>query len=112
MMKVRRLHDSIPQFSLGTGKWIHLLAPKKFIAEKWCHFAGTSDGNNMRIFIDGVEQGSTRLHADFVRSLPPLTIGRHSYETRYTFTGSLSQVLLFNRALSADEIAKLAESKS
>jgi aspartyl protease family protein len=105
---VIRIEDGHPNFTLGANDWIGLKASAAVIPDKWCHLAGTFDGSVMRLYVNGVEEGSERLHSSFKPGKYPIEIGRSTYDNNRTFTGSLAQVLIFNRALSAEEVAKLA----
>ena len=108
---VLRIEDSHANFSIGADDWIGLKSSAAVVPDKWCHIAGTFDGTIMRLYINGLEEGSSRLHGNFKPGKYPLEIGRNPYETERTFTGSLAQVLIYNRALTADEVAKLAGAK-
>ena len=88
-----------------------------FPAGEWHHVAGTYDGTNMQFYLDGQPYGNPRLvsgaispmlSSSFVtlgsedgRTSSPSCIG-----TRY-FSGLIDEVDIFNRALSASEIAAI-----
>lgn len=71
---------------------------------QWHHGAFTFDGTTTRIYVDGMLDGSNTVNAfnTVLSSLPVIgSDGR-------AFPGSLDDVRVYNRALSADEIARLA----
>src|SRR5690606_39718643 len=72
----------------------------------WLHLVGTYDGTRMRIYVNGVEQGSkTGPESIGVNSLP-LGIGAESNATRAT-KGAVDGVRLYDPALSAAAVADL-----
>jgi hypothetical protein len=81
---------------------------------QWHHVTGTFDGQFVRLYIDGVEQGSgTDLPgtASLVYNLPThndLLLGNYdnggSSAFNYHFNGLLDEVSIYTRALSASEI--------
>jgi hypothetical protein len=81
---------------------------------QWHHVTGTFDGQVVRLFVDGVEQGVGTLlpgTASLVYNLPThndLLIGNYdnggSSAFNYHFNGLIDEVSIFSRALSASEI--------
>jgi hypothetical protein len=70
----------------------------------WLHAAGTYDGEDMRLYLNGVEQSSLSVSgAVFVGD------GVHLSSSGETLDGLLDDVRVFGRALSATEIKALAE---
>ena len=67
----------------------------------WYHIAITGDGTNATLYVDGVSQGSV-LDKDAVVS----TIGSYNDDT-FPLDGSMDDIRIFNRALSAAEITTL-----
>jgi Concanavalin A-like lectin/glucanases superfamily len=86
---------------------------------QWHHVVGTFDGTNALIYVDGWSVG-TRGH--WVGEIPhtpyDLTIGANRSnpdasigEVGASFNGTMDDVMMFNRALSADEIQALFKSQ-
>ncbi|MFJ4106795.1 LamG-like jellyroll fold domain-containing protein, partial [Oerskovia enterophila] len=75
----------------------------------WVHLAGTYDGQRLRIYVDGVEQGSIAGPASVGVNTLPLTIGAQP-DGLYPFQGAVDSVRLLDRALTAAEVASLHES--
>ena len=70
----------------------------------WTHVAGTADGTNARVYVNGVEAGSIaagNTEADY--TVPDIFIGGSSASFGY-FSGKIDEVKIYNRSLSASEI--------
>ena len=72
----------------------------------WMHIAATYDGAMIRLYINGIEEGSKAASITIATNDLPLSIGAQSDGSRF-FQGALDQVRVYNRALSAEEIAGL-----
>lgn len=88
--------------------WIDNISPAGALTiNTWNHIAGTFDGTQSVIYINGVAQGTTPFTGTIVSSSYPLTIGRLSdgaqAALRY-FGGFMDEVRIWHRALSAAEI--------
>ncbi|MGC9316422.1 MAG: LamG-like jellyroll fold domain-containing protein [Armatimonadota bacterium] len=75
----------------------------------WCHVAALREGEVLNLFVDGepVSQSAAGQPADYdIDSAMPLRIGfgQHDY-----FSGSISDLRIYRRALSGSEIAALAQ---
>lgn len=77
------------------------------VAGNWYHVVGTYDGTNIRIYLDGeviyrgIDSGSIRVNVT-----EPVTIGGGEYDGifQYGFPGTIDEVKIWNRSLTADEI--------
>lgn len=69
----------------------------------WYHFAGTYDGNVMRVYINGALENSLAKSGNIFNSSDALRIGTYGFYSWY-FHGCIDEVLVWGRALSADEI--------
>jgi hypothetical protein len=77
----------------------------------WYHLAGTYDGAALKFYIDGTLTGTTpKANASIHNSPRPVWIAATSgtYGSFDYFKGIIDEVLLYNRALSAEEIWDLA----
>ncbi|MBD7999348.1 LamG-like jellyroll fold domain-containing protein [Oerskovia gallyi] len=74
----------------------------------WVHLAGTYDGQRLRIYVDGVEQGSIAGPASVGVNTLPLTIGAQP-DGLYPFQGAVDQARLYDRALSGAEVQALRQ---
>jgi hypothetical protein len=69
----------------------------------WTHLAGTYDGTTLRLFVNGVQAGSTPISGAIATSAGVLRIGGNSLWGEF-FQGRIDEVRIYNRALSAAEI--------
>jgi large repetitive protein len=75
----------------------------------WVHLAATYDGSTIRIYYNGTSEG-TPLAATFTIATNNLVLGVGAESNAATkFQGAMDEVRVYNRALSATEIADLAE---
>jgi len=87
----------------GLG-WRQLTAPYPG-KDTWHHVAATYDGSYMRIYIDGVLANQMAITGTITVNTNPVSIGyQHGYTNEF-FKGKLDEVKIWNRALSACEIA-------
>ncbi|MBM3246922.1 hypothetical protein FJZ17_00045 [Candidatus Pacearchaeota archaeon] len=68
----------------------------------WSHLAVTYNGSQLRIYIDGVLDNSTAYSTNAVANTELLRVGARS--DGYYFNGSIDEVRIWNRSLSAEEI--------
>ncbi len=80
----------------------------------WHHVAGTYDGMKARLYVDGVEVAMVDATGTIVDSSTPLYLGasRQNNADAGFLLGSLDEVEIFQRALSATEIHTLFEADS
>lgn len=73
---------------------------------EWYHFAGTYDGDALKIYINGEMEGETTGVAPIAVSDLDLWIGADDHNLPTTsFPGVLDEVRVYSKALSEDEIA-------
>ena len=74
----------------------------------WYHVVGTYDGANIRLYVNGVQESITAQTGDLLTtSSANLLFGKGSDATSGIITGSIDDVRVYNRALSAADIAEL-----
>ncbi|MFN9721118.1 MAG: LamG-like jellyroll fold domain-containing protein, partial [Planctomycetota bacterium] len=73
----------------------------------WTHVAGTYDGTNLRIYVNGEEQGTARFDGGYLPTGQAMTLGRASWYPRDYFAGDLDDFRFYDRALTAGEIAAI-----
>lgn len=94
-------------FVLSTGGDLtYLNASIPYDAGKWYHVVGTYDGARMRIYINGTERGnSTKRRGSIDYSPAAFVIGSYLDDNEsYPLEGFVSEVRLYNRALTGQEI--------
>jgi hypothetical protein len=78
----------------------------------WVHIAGTYDGSIARLYIDGQPTMSQRMTGHFMPDTTPFILGANGNgaagdDPTERFAGVIDEIMLYRRALSADEIAQL-----
>ncbi|MFZ2148861.1 MAG: LamG-like jellyroll fold domain-containing protein, partial [Sedimentisphaerales bacterium] len=93
--------------TVNAGGW-HAASFETLEANTWYHLAGTYDGEELKAYKDGV-----LITTNDAPSGPPvaetgtLKLGRHATAEQY-FTGTVDEVRIYNRALSAEGVLFLA----
>lgn len=87
----------------GQG-WKQLTAPYPG-KDSWHHVAATYDGFFMRIYIDGVLANQMAVTGSITVNTNPLTIGYQNGYTNEFYRGKIDDIRIWNRVLSACEIA-------
>jgi Concanavalin A-like lectin/glucanases superfamily/Galactose oxidase-like, Early set domain/Bacterial Ig domain/Glyoxal oxidase N-terminus/Galactose oxidase, central domain len=77
--------------------------PAALPANQWTHLAATYDGATLRIYVNGTSVGSRPQTGATTVSASPLRIGGNAVWSEW-FAGSIDEVRVYNRALSATEI--------
>lgn len=70
----------------------------------WTHLAGTYDGSNIRVYVNGELEGVTAHSSPLQAANSPLRIGGGIANNTEYFLGSIADVRLWDRAKSAEEI--------
>jgi len=75
---------------------------------KWHLITGTWDGTNMRYYTDGILDGGPLAQTITpVSNLYPFRVGQSATDSTHCFTGSLDDIRVYNRALTAAEVKQL-----
>lgn len=94
------------KFRLGNGNFTELVGPVISL-NQWYHVAATwstSDNNKMRIYVNGRENVSGNFVGPILNATVPFVIGKASDADEEYFNGIIDSVVIYNRALSKDEI--------
>ncbi|MFA6554526.1 MAG: LamG domain-containing protein [Candidatus Paceibacterota bacterium] len=75
------------------------------VANTWYHAVGVFDGSNQSLYVNGISAGTVSLKN--LNSFSSLNIGRSSSASFRYFPGSIDDVRIYNRALSAQEVFQL-----
>src|SRR3989338_2720639 len=81
------------------------------ITNQWVQLAGTYDGSNLKLYVNGVLNNSASASGNPYDSGSAMYIGSDS-GTRGTVNGRLDEIKVYNRVLSDTEIAQLANLNS
>ncbi len=88
-----------------------LIAKDAVVPRTWVHLAGTYDGTNAVLYVNGVAVASQALTGTFAPDTTPLIIGGNGNDATGVptelFPGRIDEVMLYHRALSAAEIGRL-----
>ena len=76
--------------------------------DAWHHVAGTFDGSQVKLYIDGVLRSTTDHEGGISTNTYEVNMGRNSQETDRFYEGLIDEVRLFDRALTAGEVRFLA----
>ncbi len=99
-----------PAFNLGEGSSAaHAQSSTDYNDGAWHHIVGTISGDNVKIFVDGIEKGSDIFSGTRQTNNESLKIGRYSSVGSY-YTGNIQDVRFYDRALSLAEIQGLYDS--
>jgi hypothetical protein len=75
------------------------------------HLAGTYDGTTARLYLNGVEVNSGVISGPFAAETNPVVVGGNGNGTDFAVSemipGQLDDVMLYRRALSGEEIARI-----
>lgn len=94
-----------PCLEIPQTNWSHsLVATTALPLGRWVHLAGTFDGRMMRIFVDGVEQGTLERPGTIKPNAFHLVLGNYEVGHACHFVGLLDDVRLYDRALTPDEV--------
>jgi hypothetical protein len=75
----------------------------------WNHVVGTYDGTSQKIYVDGILKNSTSLTGTI--NVAGNTVRLGNYEGDYNLTGNIGVVRVYNKALSAAEVAQNYEAQ-
>lgn len=98
-------------FQMPVTSWSHnLTSPDPAPLGKWTHVAATYDNRTMRLYIDGKLVGELARGGKITPSTANLNVGSYAPgHPRAFFEGILDEVTIWDRPLSAEEIAEHAK---
>src|SRR5262249_34095649 len=97
-------HSSVPAGgSTFGGGWVAAYGSTALPVNTWTHVALTYDGATLRLYVNGVQVASLAQGGPLPTSTYPLQIGGDNIYGQY-FQGTIDEVRIYNRALSAPEI--------
>ncbi|HRU04697.1 MAG TPA: LamG domain-containing protein [Candidatus Brocadiia bacterium] len=81
---------------------------EKSIIGHWTHVAFAHDGRTARLYVNGELKASRQAGKPLRPPTAPLTLGNGSYPSQ-PFLGALDEIIIYPRALSADEVVRVME---
>lgn len=96
-------------FGFNDGAWHRVKSSQPITPGMWYHVAGTYDGSNLKLYINGSLDDTLTYSATMPTTASPLGIGNmywehYQWSTTDVWNGTIDEVAIFNRALSAEEI--------
>jgi hypothetical protein len=87
------------------------MAPDAVVPRTWVHLAGTYDGATARLYVNGAQVDSKPVTGSFAPDSTPLILGGNGNDATGVptelFPGRVDEIMLYRRALRADEIERL-----
>lgn len=81
--------------------------------QTWLHLAGTYDGTNSRLYLNGALVNTGVVSGPFASETDPVVVGGNGNGANFAVSeqipGQVDEVVLYRRALSADEIARIEQ---
>ncbi|MDH4240989.1 MAG: lamin tail domain-containing protein, partial [Phycisphaerae bacterium] len=87
------------------GSFVEVVSSESINADQWYHIAGTNDGSNMKLYIDGQLKDSAD-STGFLGVSSNINIGREPVSPLY-YNGLIDEVCIHNRPLSESEFQSI-----
>jgi len=108
-MTIGQAANDKAQFVIDSGSIGNAIGTTALAIGEWFHIAGTYDGINVRIYVNGVQDGIAALTGNINSTTAPVRIGMGSGTSiEQPFDGDIGHVHIRNVALTAGEVATLA----
>jgi hypothetical protein len=95
--------SSGPVGGVNIGGYQEVSSSTSLPTNVWSHVATTWDGTTLRLYVNGAQVGSRAVAGTLSTTSDPLRIGGDATWGEY-FAGTIDEVRVYNRALSAAEI--------
>jgi hypothetical protein len=87
-----------------------MTAPQMIKLGEWVHVACAYDGQRGTVYVNGIEAGSADFPRLVLETNYPFYVGsRRGWRTNASLQGAIDEALVYDRALTADEIKGLAD---
>ena len=100
-----RLVDNSLNFGLCCGAWKELISDIKIEKGQWYRIALSFDGKNANVYINDQLVGKIDAFGSPLSNSMPLVLARSFFVSEGFFQGKISDIKIYNRVLSVDEIA-------
>ncbi|MBN1466845.1 CotH kinase family protein, partial [candidate division KSB1 bacterium] len=102
---IKHYSENQYEFFIYDGGWQTVRAPAaKEHNGAWHHFAGTYDGDNLVLYIDGERKASERFSGTINQTNDPINIGRNAEASDRFLDGVIDDVRIYNVALTDEQI--------
>jgi concanavalin A-like lectin/glucanase superfamily protein len=95
--------NGFPSAHAFTSSELWAVGTTKPALNTWTHVAATYDGTTIRLYLNGVQNATRAQTGALVASTQPLRLGGDAIWSEW-FQGTLDEIRVYNRALSASEI--------
>jgi hypothetical protein len=75
--------------------------------EEWYHVVGSYDGSEMKIYVNGIVEGTLSVSGSVKNNTSPLILGNESHQLNEPFDGTLDEIRIYNRLLLSSEVLAL-----
>lgn len=102
--------NMMPRFLVGTTGAMSTATGGTITTNRWYHVCGVYNGATMLVYLDGVQVGSTTRSGTITSSTGVFSFGADYNGTTATefLTGSLEDIRIYGRALSAQEVQTIS----
>ena len=99
-------HEKKFQFAIGTDRLTYLKSRTEPELGQWYHVAGTYDGQEMRIYVNGELEATSRQRTGPIQYADSWfrIAGYKDDNEVYPFHGRINQIAIYDRALASEEI--------
>jgi hypothetical protein len=106
---IKHRTDNNIEFFIYDGAWYSAAFPvDSSFNGVWHHLAGTYDGSQVKLYVDGNSVAPTEHSGAIASSTSPVNIARDAENTDRLYDGLIDDVRIYNRALSHGGVAWLA----
>jgi hypothetical protein len=107
-----RINNNVLNFKIGVSSAsVQIAGATNVVDGNWHHVVGTYDGSQLKLYLDGNSEATpvSETRAIIENTTYNLTIGCElgAYGFSWPFTGDISNVSIFNSALTASQIRKI-----
>jgi len=94
-------------FSAHIAGFDRIVYSNPHLDSRWYHVVGVYDNSNMRVYVDGVLEGSKQMSGVVVNNSASFVIGNESDQLNEPFNGSIDEIRFYNRPLSDSDVGVL-----
>jgi len=76
-------------------------------AGTWYHIVGTFDGSNVKVYVDGVLEGTTAASGSLDQTADIVSIAKGVNNNTYNFNGKIDEVAIWDSALTAAQVTQV-----